>query len=60
MKDTLPLSKARFEGVELPVPRDMDAYLTNVYGDWRALPTDEQIRKCIHCKEYIKEIYGES
>jgi hypothetical protein len=36
----------------------MDAYLTNVYGDWRTLPSDEQIRKCIHCKEYIEEIYG--
>ena len=58
MKDTLPLAKAHFEGEELPVPKDMDAYLTNVYGDWRTLPSDEQIRKCIHCKEYIEEIYG--
>lgn len=58
MKDTLPLATTRFEGEEWPVPKDMDAYLTNVYGNWRELPTDEQIRKCIHCKEYIKEIYG--
>ena len=58
IKDTLPLAKARFEGEEFPVPKDMDAYLTNVYGDWRKLPSEEQIRKCIHCKEYIKEIYG--
>lgn len=58
MKDTLPLTTTRFEGEEWPVPKDMDAYLTNVYGNWRKLPTDEQIRKCIHCKEYIKEIYG--
>ena len=60
MKDTLPLAKAQFEGEEFPVPKDMDAYLTNVYGDWRKLPNDEQIRKCIHCKEYIEEIYGKS
>ena len=60
MKDTLPLAKAKFEGEEFPVPKDMDAYLTNVYGDWRKLPNDEQIRKCIHCKEYIEEIYGNS
>ena len=58
MKDALPLTKALFEGEEWPVPKDMDAYLTNVYGDWRKLPSDEQIRKCIHCKEYIEEIYG--
>ena len=58
MKDTLPLAKARFEGEEWPVPKDMDAYLKGVYGDWRRLPSDEQIRKCIHCKEYIEEIYG--
>lgn len=58
MKDTLPLATTRFEGEEWPVPKDMDAYLTNVYGNWRELPSDEQIRKCIHCKEYIKEIYG--
>lgn len=58
MKDTLPLAKASFEGEEWPVPKDMDAYLKGVYGDWRRLPSDEQIRKCIHCKEYIEEIYG--
>lgn len=58
MKDTLPLSKARFEGEEWPVPKDMDAYLKGIYGDWRKLPSDEQIRMCIHCKEYIEEIYG--
>ena len=60
MKDALPLAKACFEGELWPVPKDMDAYLTNVYGDWRKLPTDEQIRKCIHCKEYIEEIYGKN
>jgi lipopolysaccharide cholinephosphotransferase len=60
MEDALPLTKALFEGEEWPVPKDMDAYLTNVYGDWRKLPSDEQIRKCIHCKEYIEEIYGKS
>lgn len=56
MKDTMPLAKARFEGEEWLVPKDMDAYLTNVYGNWRELPSEEQILKCIHCKEYIEEI----
>lgn len=58
MKNTFPLASAKFEGEEFPVPHDMDAYLTQVYGDWRRLPTDEQIRASIHCPAYIDEIYG--
>ena len=57
-KDIFPLGKARFEGYEFPVPKDMDAYLTNVYGDWRQIPSHESIRNWIHCQEYIEEIYG--
>jgi lipopolysaccharide cholinephosphotransferase len=59
MKNTFPLSKAKFEGIEFPVPHDMDAYLTDVYGDWRRMPSEEEIRKSIHSQEYIEEIYGE-
>ena len=58
MKDTFPLTTTVFEGVELPVPRDMDAYLTNVYGNWRRLPSESNILKAIHCKEYKDEILG--
>ncbi|MBQ3249015.1 MAG: LicD family protein [Alistipes sp.] len=58
IRDTMPLARARFEGVEFPVPKDMDAYLTRVYGAWRKLPDDESIRRSIHCKAYIEEIYG--
>lgn len=57
-KYTFPLSTIEFEGHTFPAPKDVDAYLTNVYGDWRKLPTDEQIRKAIHSKEYIEEIYN--
>lgn len=57
MENTFPLTTAEFEGVSLPVPKDMDAYLRNVYGNWREIPSDEQIRRCIHCKEYLREIY---
>ena len=60
MKDTFPLTMAEFEGMMFPVPKDMDAYLTNVYGDWRKVPSHESIRKFIHCQEYIDEIYGRS
>jgi lipopolysaccharide cholinephosphotransferase len=58
IKDIMPLTTTKFEGVEMPVPKDMDAYLTNVYGDWRRLPNEEQIKRCIHNKQYIREIYG--
>lgn len=56
--DILPLTTAKFEDVDMPVPKDMDAYLRRVYGSWRELPNDEQIKRCIHNKQYIKEIYG--
>ena len=58
IKDIMPLTTTDFEGVEMPVPKDMDAYLTRVYGNWRKLPNDEQIRRCIHNRQYINEIYG--
>lgn len=56
MKDTLPLTTAMFEGHEFPVPKNMDAYLTNVYGDWRTLPSEESILKSLHSDEYREEI----
>lgn len=58
MKDTFPLKEASFEGVLFPVPNNADAYLTKVYGDWRKIPSPEQIKQSIHCKEYREEIYG--
>ena len=58
MKYTFPLTTAEFEGEQMPVPKDMDAYLTNVFGDWRSLPSDDVIRKSIHCSEYREEIFG--
>ena len=58
LKYTFPLTTAEFEGELMPVPKDMDAYLTNVYGDWRTPPSEEQIKQSIHCKEYRDEIFG--
>jgi len=56
-KDIFPLKTAEFEGRMYPVPNDPDAYLTKVYGDWRKLPSEEQIKDSIHCKEYRDEIF---
>jgi len=58
-KDIFPLSKMEFEGIEFPVPGNVDSYLTNIYGDWRKLPSEEKIRKSMHYPLYIKEIFGE-
>lgn len=59
LDEIFPLSKAEFEGCMFPVPHDVDAILTSAYGDWRKLPSEEQIRGSIHNKEYIREIFGE-
>lgn len=57
-KYTFPLTTAKFEGHEFPVPKDMDSYLSNVYGDWRKLPSEEDISASIHSEEYHEEIFG--
>lgn len=58
-KYTFPLTTSEFEGVMMPVPHDVDAYLTNVYGDWRTWPSLDEIKQSIHCLEYQREIFGE-
>lgn len=40
---TFPLQKISFEGHFLNAPHDTDAYLTDLYGDWRKLPAPEEI-----------------
>lgn len=39
-----PLGRAHFEGHELPVPGNLDEYLTILYGNWRQLPKVEDRR----------------
>lgn len=38
----VPPSTATFEGHELPVPCKPEAYLENMYGDWRKIPAPEE------------------
>ena len=56
-KDIFPLARAEFEGKLFPVPANVDSYLTNVYGDWRKLPSEEQIKRSLHCRESITELF---
>lgn len=58
VEDIFPLSKMEFEGVEFPVPGNTDAYLTKMYGDWRRLPSEEQIKASLHSPLYKEEIFG--
>ena len=38
----LPFAKGKFEGLELPLPADCDAYLRNLYGDYMQIPPPEK------------------
>lgn len=44
LADVFPLTTARFEGHELPVPHDCDAYLTRMFGDYMKLPDLDKIQ----------------
>lgn len=58
IEDVYPLTTMSFEGYEFPVPKNTDEYLTRIYGNWRELPTDDMIKRAIHCSDYREEIYG--
>jgi len=45
LKDIFPLKRAKFEGVELNVPNNMDGYLKKIYGDYMLVPSEEKRRK---------------
>jgi lipopolysaccharide cholinephosphotransferase len=55
-EEIFPTTKAEFEGHLFPVPKDTDAFLGRIYGDWRRLPSDEAILRSIHSAEYRSEI----
>lgn len=42
-KDIFPLKKIDFEGIELPIPGNSDAYLTRIYGDYMSVPSEDKI-----------------
>lgn len=40
IEDTFPLKRAMFEGIEINIPANPDAYLRSCYGDYLELPKD--------------------
>lgn len=50
-----------FSGLFLPIPANYDHFLTAIYGDWRRLPSDEQVMSTgIHQKHLIRDVIKES
>ena len=52
--DVFPVATDRFENAMFMVPHDQDAYLTSVYGNWRQLPSEEEISKAVHNSDFRK------
>ncbi len=53
--EIFPVGQASFESLLMPVPRDADAYLTHIYGDWRQLPSQDEIGKTIHNQSLMED-----
>lgn len=50
-RDMVPPSAASFCSHELPIPANPEAYLENMYGDWRRIPAPEDRRT--HLPEFL-------
>ena len=51
--ELFPVGETMFESALFPIPHNADAYLTHIYGDWRQLPSEEDILNTIHNQELI-------
>lgn len=49
IEEIFPLGSITFEGYEFPAPRDTDAYLRRMFGDYNALPPLDNLR--VHVSE---------
>ncbi len=52
--EVFPVKRASFEGKELPIPGNADAFLTRIFGDYMTLPSEEQIKKDVHSKDFLQ------
>ena len=53
-KDIFPTKRVLFEGKMFPVPGNYDMYLTRIFGDYMAIPKEEQIKEP-HVQYFIKK-----
>ena len=51
--EIFPVGETLFESILLPIPRDADAYLTHIYGDWRQLPSQDEIERTVHNQNLV-------
>ena len=51
--EVFPVADMDFESLQLSIPNNVDAFLTNIYGDWRTVPDEKEIAKTIHNFELI-------
>jgi lipopolysaccharide cholinephosphotransferase len=52
--EVFPVKRVPFEGKELPIPGNADAFLTRIFGDYMTLPSEEQIKKDVHSKDFLQ------
>lgn len=53
INDIFPLKRVYFEGIQVNVPNNLDAYLKKIYGDYMSIPPVDKIRES-HVKGKLK------
>ena len=52
-QEIFPVALTKCESVMLPVPHEADSYLTHIYGNWKQLPSEEELAKTVHNQELV-------
>jgi lipopolysaccharide cholinephosphotransferase len=54
-EEIFPLTTHLFEGYELPVPKDTDAHLRHIFGNYMQLPDLEKLAPHVGALEFFDE-----
>ena len=54
-EEIFPLTTHQFEGYDLPVPKDADAHLRHIFGDYMQLPDLEKLAPHVGALEFFEE-----
>ena len=54
-EEIFPLTTHTFEGHDLPVPKDADAHLRHIFGDYMQLPDLEKLAPHVGALEFFEE-----